>query len=89
MRGNLAMTCLPTSRNVYIAINQINYWVQITNLNSQGASGNALLLMPYAVEIRYPDDWFMPVKEDAEEAREAVSRAMSWLQNALPEAFSE
>lgn len=46
------------------------------------------LLMPYAVEIRYPDDWFMPTKEDAEEARKATSRVMSWLQNAIPEAFS-
>lgn len=34
------------------------------------------------------NDWFMPTKEDAEEARKAVSRVMLWLQNALPEAFS-
>lgn len=45
------------------------------------------LLMPYSVEIRYPDDWFMPTEEDAKEAREAVSRVMSWLQNAKPEIF--
>jgi len=45
------------------------------------------LLMPYAVEIRYPDDWFMPTAEDANEAREAVSHVMSWLQNAIPEVF--
>ncbi len=45
--------------------------------------------MPYAVEIRYPDDWFMPTEEDAMEAREAVSHVMSWLQNALPEVFVE
>ncbi len=30
--------------------------------------------MSYAVEIRYPDDWYMPSKEDAIEAREAVSK---------------
>ncbi len=30
------------------------------------------LLMPYAVEIRYPDDWFMPSAEDAIEARAAA-----------------
>jgi HEPN domain-containing protein len=46
------------------------------------------LLMPYAVEIRYPDDWFMPTEEDAKEAREAVSRVMSWLQNAKAEIFT-
>ena len=26
------------------------------------------ILMPYAVEIRYPDDWYMPSKEDARKA---------------------
>ncbi len=46
------------------------------------------LLMPYAVEIRYPDDWFMPTEEDAKEAREAVSRVLSWLQNVIPNVFS-
>ena len=47
------------------------------------------LLMPYAVEIRYPDDWFMPTKEDAKEAREAVLHVIIWLQNAKPEIFGE
>ena len=45
------------------------------------------LLMPYAVEIRYPDDWFMPTEEDAKEAREAVSHVMSWLKSVIPEVF--
>ena len=31
----------------------------------------------------------MPTEEDAKEAREAVSRVMSWLQNAKPEIFAE
>ena len=47
------------------------------------------LLMPYAVEIRYPGDWFMPTEEDAKEAREAVSHVTSWLQNAIPEVFAK
>ena len=33
------------------------------------------LLMPYAVEVRYPDDLFMPSDQDASEAREAAGRA--------------
>ena len=41
--------------------------------------------MPYAVEIRYPDDWFMPTEEDAREARDAANKVWQWLQNALPE----
>ncbi len=47
------------------------------------------LLTPYAVEIRYPDDWFMPTEEDAREAREAVARVASWLKKVLPDVFVE
>jgi len=43
------------------------------------------MLIPYAVEIRYPDDWFMPSEEDAKEAREAANRVLIWLENALPQ----
>lgn len=46
------------------------------------------LLMPYAVEIRYPDDWFMPTEEDTKEAREAVEHVRIWIQNALPRIFT-
>lgn len=45
------------------------------------------LLVPYAVEIRYPDDCFMPTAEDAKEAREAVLKVESSLKKSLPEAF--
>jgi len=46
------------------------------------------ILIPYAVEIRYPDDWYIPSEEDAKEAREAVSKVLSWLENALPDIFT-
>ena len=45
------------------------------------------LLMPYAVEIRYPDDAFAPTEHDAQEAREAAEQVQSWLRSALPEIF--
>lgn len=45
------------------------------------------ILMPYAVEIRYPDDWFMPSDQDAKEARDAASQVLQWLEAALPEIF--
>jgi len=45
------------------------------------------ILLPYAVEIRYPDDWYMPSKEDAKEAREAAGKVLNWLENALPDIF--
>lgn len=45
------------------------------------------ILMPYAVEVRYPDDWYMPSDEDAKEAREAVNKVRDWLENALPNIF--
>jgi len=46
------------------------------------------LLMPYAVEIRYPDDWFTPSAADAHEARDAAAHVLTWIQSALPELFS-
>ena len=46
------------------------------------------VLTPYAVEIRYPDDGFMPSQEDAKEARDAANQVLNWLESALPEIFS-
>ncbi len=37
-----------------------------------------IILIPYAVEIRYPDDWFMPSPEDALEARNATAKVIKW-----------
>lgn len=45
------------------------------------------LLMPYAVEIRYPDEWFEPSVEDAQEARLAADRVSDWLHTAMPALF--
>jgi HEPN domain-containing protein len=46
------------------------------------------LLMPYAVEIRYPDDEFTPTAKDAQEVREAAEEVMSWLREVFSEIFS-
>jgi HEPN domain-containing protein len=35
-------------------------------------------LMPYAVGVRYPDEFFMPTREDAREARQAAKRVFDW-----------
>jgi HEPN domain-containing protein len=45
------------------------------------------ILMPYAVEIRYPDDLFMPTEEDAKEAREAAESIVKWLKFTVPGLF--
>ena len=45
------------------------------------------LLMPYAVEVRYPDDWYTPSEQDAVEARNAAGEVLAWLENAAPEIF--
>lgn len=51
---------------------------KILSLNSSAEvlRDDLALLMPYAVEIRYPDDWFMPTEDDAKEARKAVSHVL-------------
>ncbi len=45
------------------------------------------ILMPYAVEIRYPDDWFMPTLDDAREARDAAMQVVEWVKRTAPELF--
>ena len=57
------------------------------NLDAEQLRDNLALLTPYAVEVRYPDDFFMPSLQDAHEAREAANRVKNWLEKALPEIF--
>jgi HEPN domain-containing protein len=45
------------------------------------------VLMPYAVEIRYPDDWFMPSAKDTAEARAAAEAVVGWLKKSKPVLF--
>ncbi|OGP84972.1 MAG: hypothetical protein A2Z08_07915 [Deltaproteobacteria bacterium RBG_16_54_11] len=45
------------------------------------------ILMPYAVEIRYPDGWYMPTEADAREARKAADQVLKWLENVLSPLF--
>jgi len=46
-----------------------------------------LILNPYAVEVRYPDDALSPTMEDAKEARSAVSQVTAWMEKTVPELF--
>lgn len=46
-------------------------------------------LAPYAVEIRYPDDYSMPTGQDAAEARRAAAEVYERLKSACPTIFSE
>ena len=43
------------------------------------------LLIPYAVEVRYPDDWYSPSEQDAAEARSAADDVLTWLESMCPE----
>ena len=57
------------------------------NAEAEQLRDDLALLTPYAVEVRYPDDFFMPSLQDAQEARESANRVKKWLENALPEIF--
>lgn len=49
-----------------------------------------ILLIPYAVEVRYPDDVeAMPEYEDMIDAKKTVEDVEAWLKNKLPEIFEE
>ena len=45
------------------------------------------LLMPYAVQVRYPDEVFIPTDEDTHEARRAAQRVLEWLESRLEGLF--
>lgn len=75
----------PISHDLILILEEI----LLINPKAEILRDDLALLMPYAVEIRYPDDWFMPTEEDAKEARVAVSRVMLWVQNEIPTIFSE
>ncbi len=47
------------------------------------------ILTPYSVEVRYPDDWFMPSEQDAKEARNAADEVLQWLKNNMLEIFHD
>ncbi len=47
-----------------------------------------VILNPYAVEIRYPDDWSMPTPEDTQEARDAAGHIYSKIKSILPNLFT-
>lgn len=42
-----------------------------------------IVLNPYAVEVRYPDDISNPTHEDALEARQAAQRIRTWVHSLL------
>ena len=50
---------------------------------------NLALLMPYAVEIRYPDNWIMPSAKDSQEARAAVEEVINLLKVSKPDLFEK
>ena len=52
--------------------------------NAQKLRDPLAVLMPYAVEVRYPDDLYMPTRADAIEARKATEQVRDWLKAACP-----
>lgn len=57
------------------------------NSTAEALRDDLAILTPYSVEIRYPDDWFLPSEQDAREARQAATHVQEWLRNALPALF--
>ena len=58
-----------------------------SNPEAEELRDSLALLLPYAVEIRYPDDWFMPTAEDTQEAREAAESVVKWFKDSMPTLF--
>ncbi len=43
-----------------------------------------VILNPYAVEVRHPDDAWLPILGDALEARKAAESVRAWIQEIIP-----
>lgn len=43
-----------------------------------------VILNPYSVEVRYPDDDWMPTLDDAREARQAAECVLVWIREMIP-----
>jgi len=48
-----------------------------------------IILMSYAVEVRYPDYYNVPSAEDTHEARKAAEKVHDWLKQMCPGLFNE
>ena len=70
----------PITHDLFLLLEQV---IQFDS-DAERLRDTLALLAPYAVEIRYPDDLYMPSCEDATEAREAATRIRLWLKNACP-----
>jgi len=46
-----------------------------------------ITLNPYAVEVRYPDEYFMPSREDAVEARQTAEKVRKFISTKCPLIF--
>ena len=75
----------PISHDLFLILEK----VLLLRTDAESLRDPLSILMPYSVEIRYPDNWYMPSERDAIEAREAADKVLSWLKNSLPEIFQE
>jgi HEPN domain-containing protein len=76
---------LPITHDLFLLLEK----VMLFNPEAEKLRGPLAILMPYAVEIRYPDNWFMPSEQDGKEAREAAEKVLVWLEYTLPEILQD
>jgi HEPN domain-containing protein len=73
----------PITHDLFLLLEQI---IQFDS-DAERLRDTLALLAPYAVEIRYPDDYFMPTTQDASEARRAAAEVYEWLKSVCPAIF--
>ena len=74
----------PITHDLFFLLEQ----VLLLNPKAERLRDALAMLTPYAVEIRYPDDYSMPTDEDAFEARRAAAEVYEWVKSACPAMFS-
>lgn len=54
-----------------------------TTIVPDDVENSSVILNPYAVEVRYPDDESNPTLEDSKEARQAAERVGKWVRRLI------
>ncbi len=73
----------PITHNLFVILDKVVEYDGLAELLREALA----LLNPYAVEIRYPGDAWMPTLEDTREARQAAQEVLEWVKSRFDQLF--
>jgi HEPN domain-containing protein len=71
----------PRTHDLLALLEQVRIYLQLPIPGE--VENSCVILNPYAVEIRYPDDDANPTLEDSKEARQSAEVACTWVRRLI------